>query len=92
MSDIENKIQERKNRRTKLAAFIRTLEKQERLNTVFDERLWNATAETVTVYSRERMAFVFRGGVIRSRITKRTFTAMPPRLICFACETQPPRS
>lgn len=60
MTDIETQIQERKNRRTKLAAFIRELEKQEGLITVFDEQLWNATVESVTVYSKERMVFTFR--------------------------------
>lgn len=50
MTDIEAQIQERKNRRTKLAAFIRTLEKQNGLITVFDEWLWIATVESVTVY------------------------------------------
>lgn len=61
MTDIEAQIQERKNRRTKLAAFIRALEKQEGLITVFDEQLWNATVESVTVYSKERMVFCFKG-------------------------------
>jgi site-specific DNA recombinase len=65
MTDTEAQIQERKNRRTKLAAFIRTLEKQDGLITTFDERLWNATVESVTVYLRERIVFTFRGGMVK---------------------------
>ena len=61
MADIETQIQERKNRRTKLAAFIRVLEKQARLIAAFDEHLWNATVESVTVYSKELKVFVFKG-------------------------------
>ncbi len=61
MTDIEAQIQERKNRRTKLAAFIRALEKQDRLIAEFDERLWNTTVENVMVYSKEEMVFAFKG-------------------------------
>ena len=38
-ANIENKIQKRKCRRMKLTAFIRALEKQDGLITVFDEQL-----------------------------------------------------
>jgi site-specific DNA recombinase len=60
MTDIEAQIQKHKNCCTKLAAFIRTLEKQDGLMTTFDEKLWNATVESVTVYSKELMVFVFK--------------------------------
>jgi hypothetical protein len=60
MSEIETQIQERKNRRTKLTAFIRALEKQDGLITSFDEQLWNTTVERVTVFKKGRMEFVFK--------------------------------
>jgi site-specific DNA recombinase len=61
MTDIERKMQERKSRRTKLAAFIRALEKQDGLITAFDEQLWNATVESVTVCSKNKISFTFKG-------------------------------
>jgi len=60
MIDIETQIQERKNRRSKLTAFIRALEKQNGLITEFDEQLWNATVESVTVHGKDRIEFGFQ--------------------------------
>lgn len=69
MTSIEAQIQERKSRRTKLATFIRALEKQDGLITEFDERLWNATLESVTVYEQDRIVFTIKGGLhFESRI------------------------
>jgi site-specific DNA recombinase len=65
MTDIEAQIQERKNRRMKLAAFIRVLDKQDVLITAFDEQLWNSTVESVTVFEKDRMVFVFKGNTAR---------------------------
>ena len=62
MTDIQTQIQERKNRRMKLTVFIRALEKQDGLITTFDEQLWNATVESVTVNGKDRMVFKFKGG------------------------------
>lgn len=64
MADIEAQIQERKDRCAKLAAFTRALEKQDGLITGFDEQLWNATVESVTVIEKGRMAFMFKGNKI----------------------------
>jgi hypothetical protein len=61
MTDIETQIREHINRHMQLAAFIRGLEKQDELIAEFDEQLWNATVESVTVYSKERIEFAFRG-------------------------------
>ena len=60
MPDIEAQIQERKTRRTKLAAFIRAIEKQDGLITEFDEQLWNTTVEGVTVFEKGRMELSFK--------------------------------
>ena len=59
MTDIETKIQERKSRSTKLVAFVKALEKQAGLISAFDEKLWNTTVESATVYSKERIVFAF---------------------------------
>lgn len=61
MTDIEAQIQERKNRRTKLAVFIRALEKQNGLIAEFDEQLWNTTVESVTVFENGKLDFNFKG-------------------------------
>jgi site-specific DNA recombinase len=61
ITDVEAQIQERKNHRTKLTAFVKALEKQDGLITAFDEQLWNATVESVTVYEKEKIVFAFRG-------------------------------
>ncbi|MDD3881738.1 MAG: recombinase family protein [Eubacteriales bacterium] len=63
MTDIETQIQECKTRRTKLATFIRALEKQDGLIAEFDVRLWNVTVESVTVYEKNMMEFAFRGAI-----------------------------
>lgn len=69
MTDIETQIQERKNRHTKLTAFIRALEKQDGLITTFDEQLWNTTVESVTIYKQDRIVFTIKGGLrFESRI------------------------
>ncbi len=64
MTDIETQIQERKNRRTKLTAFIQALEKQNGLINTFDEQLWSMTVESVTMYDMDRMEFAFKGGIV----------------------------
>lgn len=63
MANIETQIQNRKNSSTKLAAFIRAVEKQNVLITKFDEKLWSAAVVSVTVYSKERIVFSFKGSV-----------------------------
>ena len=63
MTNIETQILERKNRRTKLAAFVKALEKQDELITKFDEKLWNATVESVKVYENGRLEFTFKGSL-----------------------------
>ena len=61
MTDIETQIQERKNRRTKLAAFIRALEKQNGLIADFDEQLWNTMVESVTVFKEGKIEVALKG-------------------------------
>lgn len=63
---LENKEAERQSRRSrckKLTEFIDRLEVSEELLTSFDEGLWNATVESVTIYSESEISLKFRGGV-----------------------------
>ena len=55
--------QERRVRREKLTAFIDRIEARDGLLTEFDEGLWNATVETVTVKYGGELEFRFRGYV-----------------------------
>lgn len=55
--------QERSVRREKLTAFIDRIEAQDGLLTEFDEGLWNATVETVTVQYGGELEFKFCGGI-----------------------------
>ena len=49
LKQIEDQRTERKQRRQKMLEFIRMLENSDGLLTEFDEGLWNATVEAVTV-------------------------------------------
>lgn len=46
-----------------LSAFLDGIEKQRDFLTEFDEHLWRMTVKSVTIHSRERMIFRFKGGV-----------------------------
>lgn len=59
---VETEIANRTSRSTMIAAFLDNLEKQDNLITDFDTGLWNTVIETMTIYSRERVVFKFKGG------------------------------
>ncbi len=61
LKTIETRILERKTKRDMLAAYMDALRKQGTL-LVFDERLWNATVETVTVHPDGTLVFCWRDG------------------------------
>ncbi len=63
LKQIEDQRTERKQRRQKMLEFIRMLEHADGLLTEFDEGLWNATLETVTIQLDGRMAFRWRNGM-----------------------------
>ena len=63
LKQIEDQRSERKQRRQKLLGFIRMLERSEGLLTEFNEGLWNATVERVTVRTDGSMVFRWRNGV-----------------------------
>ena len=60
---IEEERLARRQRRQKLLGFIRMLERSEGLLTEFNEGLWNATVERVTVRTDGSMVFRWRNGV-----------------------------
>ena len=57
LKQIEDQRAERKQRRQKMLEFIRMLEHNDGLLTEFDEGLWNATVEKVTVLVEGSMIF-----------------------------------
>ncbi len=59
---VEAEIASRTSRSSMIATFLDNLEKQERLITEFDTGLWNTVIETMTIYSRNRVVFKFKGG------------------------------
>lgn len=63
LEGINEKRLERSAKRESMEEFIRILEKNDMLLTEFDEELWNATIEKVTVYSEKKITFVFKDGL-----------------------------
>ena len=63
LKQIEGQRTEHKQRRQKMLEFIRMLEQADGLMTEFDEGLWNATVETITVHLDGNMVFRWRNGV-----------------------------
>jgi DNA invertase Pin-like site-specific DNA recombinase len=63
LKQIEDQRTERKNRRQKMLEFIQMLEHTDGLLTDFDEGLWNATVETVTVQIDGGLGFRWRNGM-----------------------------
>ena len=62
LKQIEDQRTERKQRRQKMLEFIRMLENSDGLLTEFDEGLWNATVEAVTVQADGSIEFRWRNG------------------------------
>ena len=62
LKQIEDQRTERKQRRQKMLEFIRMLESIDGLLTEFDEGLWNATVETITVHLDGNMVFRWKNG------------------------------
>ena len=62
LAEIEDLCLERTAKRAKMRLFIGELEKQDSLVEEFDEELWYATVDCVTVHEDKRMVFTFRDG------------------------------
>ena len=63
LKQFEDQSTERKQRRQKMLEFIRMLENADGLLAEFDEGLWNATVEAVTVQSAGSMVLRWRNGM-----------------------------
>ena len=55
-------IAKRNSRKEQIEDFLRTMEKAKTLVIDFDEEMWNAVIESLTVYSKERLVFTFKSG------------------------------
>jgi site-specific DNA recombinase len=63
MDEIDDERLERKAKHENIGAFIRTLELNNKFITEFDEELWIAAVEMVTVYFEHDIAFTFKDGL-----------------------------
>lgn len=63
LADTEATIAAKKEQAQKLTAFLDKLEKQESLVPEFDEELWDATMESVTIHKDGTLVYRFMGGL-----------------------------
>ncbi|MDD6526236.1 MAG: recombinase family protein, partial [Oscillospiraceae bacterium] len=59
---IQQEISERTIKREKIEIFLKQLSKANELLTEFDEGLWNTMLDSMTVYSYEKVVFLFKDG------------------------------
>ena len=64
LEKIEELRQDRKVKREQLDSFLATLVQQDSVLTEFDETLWFAIADKVTVYASDDIQFTFRDGTV----------------------------
>lgn len=62
ITEINDKLLERTVKREKITRFFDDLKSQDKLLTEFDEKLWLATVESVTVHSESEMEVTFKDG------------------------------
>lgn len=63
LSRVTEQKLERIARRESITNFLRTLQQSDTCISAFDESLWNALAESVTVYTGKKLVFRFRHGM-----------------------------
>ena len=63
MRKIDDKRLEVSAKRESIGVFIREIEQRDKLMDEFDEGLWIATVDTVTVYSEHDITFTFKDGL-----------------------------
>lgn len=63
LTEAENQIKIKKNRKTMLENFIKTLDGIEGVITEFDEDLWSGLVDYILVKDIERYAVVFKNGM-----------------------------
>lgn len=62
LDTVNDEIAKRVARKNQIADFLRAIEQREQFITEFDDTLWCMVIDTVTVYSKERLVFRFKGG------------------------------
>jgi hypothetical protein len=62
VNQLKDKILGQSTRKEKIRRFLKELQQVDNLITEFDEKLWHATIELVTVYSDKTLSFRFRDG------------------------------
>jgi site-specific DNA recombinase len=63
LARIDDKRMERIAKRQNIEGFIRVLEQSNTILSEFDEELWNATVDLVTVHSEHEITFLFKDGM-----------------------------
>lgn len=64
LEKIEEQRRERRVKREQMDAFLDTLVRQDSILTEFDENLWCAVIDKITVYSDEDVQVTFRDGTV----------------------------
>ncbi|WP_031389795.1 hypothetical protein [Kineothrix alysoides] len=62
IAKINDKMLERTAKREKITRFLANMKCHDKLFTEFDEKLWLATVDSVTVHSESEMAVTFKDG------------------------------
>ena len=62
ITEINDKMLERTAKRKKITRFLNDLKCHDNLLTAFNEKLWLATVESLTVHSESEMAVTFKDG------------------------------
>lgn len=62
MDAIQQEISERKVKQEKIEIFLKQLSRVNELLTEFDEGLWNTMPDSMTVYSYDKVVFLFKDG------------------------------
>lgn len=60
---LESERQRRKEQHDRISAFVATLEQQTEIPIEFDDDLWLAAVERVSVYTDEMVTFTFKSGI-----------------------------
>ncbi len=60
IAEINEKLLERTAKREKITRFLDDMKRHDKLLTEFDEKLWLATVESVTVHSESKMTVTFK--------------------------------
>ena len=61
-TQLQEDLEEREMKSIRVSGFLFSLREQEELPIEFDEKLWNAMVDHVTVHTDERLVFQFKNG------------------------------